>query len=69
MSSEVLPDFFLTKTSGDPDGSIGDSDTLHETNSSRVRIGHPKMKFHLPTFNFRGPAVSFREGSPQGTST
>ena len=33
-----------------------------KTNSSPLKIGHPKRKFHLPTIHFRVRTASFREG-------
>ena len=37
-----------------------------ETNSSHLKIDHPKKTFHLPTIHFQVQAVSFREGISQG---
>ena len=36
--------------------------TLPETNTSPLKIGHPKRTIHLPTIDFQRQAVSFREG-------
>ena len=36
--------------------------TLPETNTSPLKIGHPKRTIHLPTVDFQRQAVSFREG-------
>ncbi len=38
------------------------SNTLPETNSLPLKIGHPRRKFHLPTKHFQVQFVSFREG-------
>ena len=38
-------------------------DTFPETNSSHLKIGHPKRKYHLPTIHFQVRTASFREGT------